>query len=405
MHPLLENQNYPNKNLCGAAVAFKLAWAIAQQLSGAKKVSPAFRDFLLNATSFAALGTIADVVPLLGENRALAKFGLQGLAHSQNIGIKAIIKAARLEGAKLDSTDIGFQLAPRLNAAGRMGHARLAAELFTGADENTADEIAKYLESQNNLRKKVEKDITAQAIEQLKSLKMDQPDCHGIVLAGENWHAGVIGIVASRIIDQFYRPTIIISIQQDKATGSCRSIEGFDITSALNACSKHLVRFGGHHMAAGITLELQNIENFRNAFCQYLKENLPPDQLIKKIHIDAEITIDQLTLDLLNTINKMAPFGRSNPTPLLMATNLKLIGPPRKMGKKSDHLQFTVAQKNDPDPISQPGRILRTVAFHKAKWEKKLLDADSFDLIFEPKINHFNGRTTVELIARDAKFH
>ncbi|MCH9022919.1 MAG: DHH family phosphoesterase, partial [Planctomycetes bacterium] len=123
VHPLLENQNYPNKNLCGAAVAFKLAWAIAQQLSGAKKVSPAFRDFLLNATSFAALGTIADVVPLLGENRALAKFGLQGLAHSQNIGIKAIIKAARLEGAKLDSTDIGFQLAPRLNAAGRMGHA------------------------------------------------------------------------------------------------------------------------------------------------------------------------------------------------------------------------------------------------------------------------------------------
>ncbi|MCP4707718.1 MAG: single-stranded-DNA-specific exonuclease RecJ, partial [Planctomycetes bacterium] len=220
VHPDLPGGEYPNKSLCGAGVAFKLAWALAQKFSGASKVTREFRDFLVSATGLAALGTIADVVPLQGENRILARFGLEGLAVSADTGIKALIAAAGLTGEKLDSFDVGFKLAPRLNAAGRMGHARLAVELFTRAGKERAKEIAQYLESQNRQRQKVEKNITADAIAQVTDLKMDNPNWRGIVAAGDQWHGGVIGIVASRIVDKFHRPTVVISLQDDKALGS-----------------------------------------------------------------------------------------------------------------------------------------------------------------------------------------
>jgi len=401
VHPDLPGGEYPNKSLCGAGVAFKLAWALAQKFSGASKVSQEFRDFLVSAMGLAALGTIADVVPLQGENRILARFGLEGLAASNDIGIKALIAAAGLTGAKLDSFDIGFKLAPRLNAAGRMGHARLAVELFTRAGAERAQEIARYLESQNRQRQKVEKNITVEAVAQVADLKMDDPQWRGIVAAGDQWHAGVIGIVASRIVDKFHRPTVVISQQDGKAMGSCRSIDGFDIFRALHACRDLLLEYGGHAMAAGLSLEPEKIETFRTAFNEHARQVLGEDDLKPTLEIDAEVTLSELTLKTVQLIERLGPFGPGNPKVMLVARDLRLVNPPRKMGAQGDHLQLTVAPRADQQAHLTPGGVIRAVAFGKARWEKKLLDAESFDLAFQPVINHFNGDTTVEMIVKD----
>ena len=403
VHPNLPGGEYPNKSLCGAGVALKLAWALAQKFSGAQKVSPEFREFLIFATSLAALGTIADVVPLQGENRVLARFGLKGLAASKDTGIRALIKAAGLTGARLDSFDIGFKLAPRLNAAGRMGHARLAVELFTRASAERAREIAQYLESQNRQRQKVEKDIAAEALQQVADLGMDGPDWRGVVTAAEGWHGGVIGIVASRIVDKFRRPTIVISLQDDKAMGSCRSIEGFDICRALEACREHLQEFGGHAMAAGLSLEPGKIEAFREAFNDYACRHLSEDDLIPTLKIDAEISLSELDLKTVEMIERLGPFGAGNPKVMLKARGLRLMSAPRRIGSQGNHLQLTVAAGDDPQAHLRPGGVIRAVAFGKASWEKKLLDAETFDLVFEPVINHFNSNTTVEMITRDIR--
>ncbi|MFC1783637.1 DHH family phosphoesterase, partial [Planctomycetota bacterium] len=321
-------------------------------------VSPEFREFLISATGLAALGTIADVVPLQGENRVLARFGLEGLAASKDTGIRALIEAAGLTGARLDSFDIGFKLAPRLNAAGRMGHARLAVELFTRASAERAREIAQYLESQNRQRQKVEKDIVTEALQQVTDLGMDGPDWRGIVTAAEGWHGGVIGIVASRIVDKFRRPTIVISQQGDQAMGSCRSIEGFDIFRALQGCSEHLLEFGGHAMAAGLSLEPGKIEVFREAFNDYTSRHLSEDDLIPTLKIDAEISLSELDLKTVEMIERLGPFGAGNPKVMLKARDLRLMSAPRRIGSQGNHLQLTVAAGDDPQAHLRPGKLL-----------------------------------------------
>lgn len=401
VHPDLPGGDYPNKNLCGAAVAFKLAWALAQEFSGKRKVTAEFREFLLSATALAALGTIADVVPLTGENRTLAYFGLQGLAASEDTGIRALIEAAALTGARLDSFDIGYKLAPRLNAAGRMGHARLAVELFTKSSPERAREIAGYLESQNRQRQKVEKEITEAAMEQIRSLGMDNDDWRAIVVANEGWHAGVVGVVASRIVDRFHRPALVISIQQDKAMGSGRSVPGFDICGALKNCALHLAGFGGHAMAAGIQIAPEKIDDFRRAFNEYACRCLQVEDLKSSIDIDAEVSLSQLDYQTVRMIEQMGPFGEGNPKVHLVARDLCLVCPPRRIGQGSEHLQLTVIAKVDSNARSPAGAMLRAVAFGKGRWEKRLRYAESFDLVFQPVLNHFNDNTTVELIVED----
>ena len=404
VHPLVGTP-YANTDLCGAGVAFKLAWVLGQKLSGNTKVSPEFRTFLLSALSFCALGTIADVMPLKNENRILTRYGMKSLAVTQNIGIQALLEASGLTGEKINAEDIGFKLAPRLNAAGRMGHARLAIELFTKSPERRAVEIAKYLEEQNKMRQKVERDITKQAKEQVIHLGMNDANYFGIAIAGESWHPGVIGIVASRIKDEFHRPTIIMAIQDGKAVGSCRSITGFTITEALNACSDHLIKFGGHAMAAGLTIALDKIESFQIAFNNYCKENLTSETLAPALKIDTCISVSDLNLDLLKAVNQLAPFGAGNPSVKFVTKRLKLVGTPRTMGKRGEHLSMQVADSAIESPEFVKGGIIRAIAFSKASWEKKLIDCKNFDLVFQPKLNTFNGNTTVEMLAIDIKFN
>ncbi len=401
VHPDLPGSSYGNKDLCGAGVAFKLAWGLAQSLSPSQRVEADFREFLVSATGLAALGTVADVSPLTGENRSLAYHGLAGLEASTNVGIRALIEAAGLGGAKLDSFDIGFKLAPRLNAAGRMGHARLAVELFTRSGPARAQEIASYLETQNRQRQKVEKELTATAMEQVKALGMDKEGWRGIVVAGEQWHGGVIGIVASRLVDRYYRPTVVISRQAGESMGSCRSIEGFDMCEALGACKEHLSSFGGHTMAAGLRLESKQIEAFREAFNCEARARLDEESLQRCIDVDAEVALADLSRAAVEVIERLGPFGAGNPKVRLAARRLCLAGPCRRMGQRGDHLQFLVAGKDDTTAHLRPGGVLRAVAFGKAKWEKVLADADHFDVVFQPVINRFKGNTTVEMIVED----
>ncbi len=401
IHPNLPGQDYPNRNLCGAGVAFKLAWGLAQEFSGAQKVSADFRDYLLNVTALVSLGTIADVVPLQGENRVLTVFGMEALINSLDQGIMAIMKAAGLQKGKLLSSDIAYRLAPRLNAAGRMGHARLAVELLTKSSDKRSAEIANYLESQNRQRQKVEKRITAEALEQVKVLGMNKKNWRGIVVAGENWHGGVIGIVASRVVEKYQRPTVVISLQGEKAMGSCRSVPGFDIYRALTNCESCLQTFGGHAMAAGINIDPNQIDLFREAFNRYACENLTEQDLVSKIEADAEVKLQDLDVPTVERIERLGPFGSGNPEVKLIVRGLRLASPPRRMGQKADHLQLTVAAKEDPQAHMNAGAVMRAVAFNKVSWEKKLIDADSFDLLFEPVINRYNGSVTAEMMVHD----
>jgi single-stranded-DNA-specific exonuclease len=254
VHPVME-ESYPNQDSCGAMVAFKLAWALANEFNPGQKLSPDLREFMINATSLAAMGTIADVVDLRGENRILTSFGLKSLPQSNLSGLQALIETAGLTGQGLDSYHIGFRLAPMLNAAGRMGHARLAVELLTSDSSIRSIHIAEYLKDQNSQRQQLERKIFKEACEIINQRELNHPDNKSIVLAADNWHAGVIGIVASKIVDKYYRPTIMFNATDNIAQGSARSILGFDMLNAIVACSCHLNTFGGHKMAAGLTIE------------------------------------------------------------------------------------------------------------------------------------------------------
>ncbi|MHC4754015.1 MAG: single-stranded-DNA-specific exonuclease RecJ, partial [Planctomycetota bacterium] len=239
VHPALE-ESYPNQDSSGAMVAYKLGWAIANEFNPGQRLEPALRDFMINATTLAAMGTIADVVDLRGENRILTSYGLSSLPSCNLHGIRALIETAGLTGKGLDSFHIGFRLAPMLNAAGRMGHARLAVELLTTDSQMRSIRITDYLKGQNEQRRRCEQKIVKHACQIINDRHLNHPDRKTIVLAEDDWHTGVIGIVASRIIDKYYRPTIIINTSSGIAQGSGRSIEGFDILKAVKTCSKHL---------------------------------------------------------------------------------------------------------------------------------------------------------------------
>jgi single-stranded-DNA-specific exonuclease len=399
VHPRLPSDQpaYPNPHLCGAGVAFKLAWGIGQAINGAARVSDTFRTFLVEATALAALGTIADVVPLVGENRILAAFGLSGLKQSQLVGIKALIESAGLTGQKLDSYHVGFLLAPRLNACGRMGHAQLAVEMLTRADLPRAVEIATYLEQQNRERQAIEKQILAEALQQVADLKMDGDDCRAIVLAGAGWHAGVIGIVASRIVDRFNRPTIIIALNEDGVggqvgQGSGRSIIGFHLTKALDACADLLLGYGGHEMAAGLKMDAANLEAFRRRFCEYASSVLEPEQLVPELKLDSLADLAQVTTALVADLQRIGPFGMGNRKPLLVARGLELAAPPRRVGKTGDHLQLYVRQG---------ASSMKCIAFGYGSMFDQLRAGTRLDVAFEPTINEYNGSVSVELTVKD----
>jgi single-stranded-DNA-specific exonuclease len=394
VHPRLPGPGpaYPNPNLCGAGVALKLAWGIGQAALGASRVSESFREFLIEATALAALGTIADVVPLVGENRALAHFGLSGLQQSKLTGIRALIESAALTGKNLDTYDVGFLLAPRLNACGRLGHAALAVEMLTTAGETRAREIAIYLEAQNRARQTMERQIFDQALAQIESNRWAEDGHRALVLAAEGWHAGVIGIVASRIVDRFCRPTVMIALGNGQGQGSARSIPGFHLARALESCAAHLVAYGGHEMAAGLKIEAAHLDDFRRAFCRVADALVTDEMLVPRLRVECVADLSQVTEGLIHDLQRLGPFGHGNRRPLLCIENATVAGPARRVGKTGDHLQLSVKQNR---------RTIRCIAFGAGDLIDRLAPDTAIRLAVEPSINEFNGRRNVELAVKD----
>lgn len=389
--------NYENRDLCGAGVAYKLAWQFALEYTGCEqggKLPDAYRKLLLDLLALAALGTVADVMPLVGENRAITTFGLSRISHTPFIGLNALIDASKLRSEKIDSYHIGFVLGPRLNACGRMGHAKEAVELLTTAQGERATELAQYLHDVNDERKATERDITDQAKQMVLDLGYDQPDTRVIVLAHQDWHPGVVGIVASRLVEQFCRPVVLLCIDPESQTakGSARSVDALNLHDAIASCDQHLTTFGGHAMAAGLSLPVKHIDAFRNDLVQQVNAAIGEDDLVQHIRVDADIDLADCTTDVFRLIKSLAPFGRGNPKPRLMLTGLTLDRPAQQMGSAGKHLSMQLR-----DPNADAPRTIRAVAWNMGDRAQSLPAGSTIDVVFQPNINEWRGNTTPEL--------
>jgi single-stranded-DNA-specific exonuclease len=302
------------------------------------------------------------------------------------------MRAAELTKAKaLRAEDVAFRLAPRINAAGRLGHARLAVELLVTSDQRRAAELADYLNEQNANRQSIERRIYREAAE-LLSKRFDPATDRAIVLGRRGWHVGVIGIVAARLVDRFWRPVILVSLDGKVAQGSGRSIPGFDMYQALRACANSLVSFGGHQMAAGLRIEPEALPEFSESFQQVARERIGDEELAERIEIDAEVPLGDVNHKLVHYIEQLGPFGCGNPRPLLMAARVQVVGEPRKVGGGERHLQFR---------IGQHGVVLRAVAFGMAERAEELQRGRLYDVAFRPQINTFGGVNRVDLHVED----
>lgn len=394
VHPNLD-PNYPAQYSSGAAVAFKLAWAVVNRLKGGNTTPQHLRQFLINATIFAAMGTIADVVDLRGENRIISSFGLRAIADSKLPGIEALIAAAGIKGQAIDSFHMGYCLAPMLNAAGRMGHARLAVELLTSDNNLKAIRIAEYLKEQNKQRQQLEKKILKHATAMMTERGLNHPDRKTIVLASDDWHTGVIGIVAARLVDKFYKPTILFNISNGRSQGSARSIEGFDILQAITSCKDQLNTFGGHAMAAGLTIDAEKIDDFSQNFEKYAAVNWNDSEFVSKLEIDAVCSLKDLSVPAVRLFSSLGPFGRGNPAPVFAAKGVRLSASPKKVGANGDHLQLVVSDNS---------ASIRCIGFGMAHLEKKVLENEFFNIAFEAQLDNFYGNPSVQLVLSDIRF-
>jgi single-stranded-DNA-specific exonuclease len=344
----------------------------------------------------AAIGTLADVVPLVGENRVIAKLGLDLLTKGPHkVGLRALIDVCGLTGKTIDSYHIGFMLAPRVNAAGRMSTPDIAARLFLADDETLAEEVrqlALQLDGENVKRQEEEAEILAAA----KKIVQTDPDIGArsiLVVAGEGWHRGVIGIVASKLMDTFHRPAIVLSVEGDVAHGSCRSFSRFDMLGALERCAHLLMRFGGHKQAAGLTLDASRIRELRIAVNDVADETLGPDDLMPRLRIDGRLAFREITGGVAAGILSLAPFGAGNPRPVFAARGVEIVDGPRKL--KERHLKMS---------LKQEGRIFRAVAWRAAERHDFLAEHKAaLDVAFSLEQNYYNGNTYVELTLADLK--
>jgi len=386
---------YRNPHLCGAGVALKLAWQIARVATGSERVAGPYKTFLLDATCMAALGTIADVVPLVGENRALATFGLKGLVATRHPGLRALIDAAGLTGQRVGAYDVGFRLAPRLNAAGRMGHAAEAAELLVRHDRIDCGAVARALSAANDQRRKVERAVFDEAAERVAAAGLDSLDHRVIVLAKAGWHAGVIGIVASRIVGRFHRPAVLIALDGEVGSGSARSIAGYHIANGFSACAEHLIGHGGHAMAAGLKIAADKVDDFAAALAAHARDHIDEAMLTPAVRIDAEVSLGELSLPVVRQIESMAPFGAGNPAPMVAIRGVTLSSPAKRMGRGGNTLGLLLAD----------GRSrVRCVGFGLGAAADRMAGVRTVDVVGEPGINRYNGRESVQLVLKDIQW-
>lgn len=377
---------YPFKELSGCGVGFKLIQAFCIQNNMPEHQAFEFLDLV-------SVSIAADIVPVTGENRILAFYGLEKINFNPRPGIKALLDSAGLKG-KITISNLVFQLGPRINAAGRIDHAHLAVKLLASINEEEAAIIATQVSEKNNRRKDFDQNITAEAISRINSdeaLKIAK----STVLYQEGWHKGVIGIVASRCIEQFHRPTIILTESNGKATGSARSVNGFDIHAAIESCAEFLSQFGGHTHAAGLTMPIENIAAFTEKFNSVVTSTITEEQLQAKIYIDSYVELDQINQRFYNILAQMDPFGPGNMQPVFAAKNLELCENVRILKEK--HLKIVVKDRNG-------NQNLQAIGFGMAHFREELEASENFELAFTIQENEYNGYKSLQLYLKDIRF-
>jgi single-stranded-DNA-specific exonuclease len=386
INPKRHDCTYPDKNLAGVGVALKLVQALCRR-AGRTGWLPAF-------VKIAAIGTLADVVPLVGENRVIAKLGLAMLTTGPHkIGLRALLESCGLAGKEIDSYHIGFVIGPRVNAAGRMSTPDIAARLLLAADETMADEaraLADQLNAENLRRQKEEADIVAQARRTVDT-DLDVGSRTVIVVGGEGWHRGVIGIVASKLVDALNRPAVVLSIDGDVAHGSCRSIPSFDMLSALESCSDVLTKFGGHRQAAGLTLEASRVRELRGRINEYADRYLQPDDLRPRLWIDGTLAFRSITPQVASELSALAPFGAGNSCPVFRTSGVEVVDGPRLV--KDRHLKMALRQE---------GRVMRGIAWRAADREAFVSQYRAgIDLAYSLEQDTWNGERYLQLSVAD----
>lgn len=386
LDPKREDCHYPYDELCGCGIGFKLVQAIAQKRSVPRTMIEPLLDLV-------AVSIAADLVPITGENRVLAFYGLKQINSSPRPGFRAMLKLANTKRS-VTISDIVFIFAPRINAAGRIDHGRVAVELLTSSDEATADAAAEAVNKNNSDRRDLDKIITQQALEQVFS-HPDFAKKKSTVVFNPDWHKGVVGIVASRLIEKRYRPTIVLTESNGKVTGSARSVKDFDIYEAIEACSDLLLQFGGHKYAAGLTMEPENVNQFIEKFESVVSESITAMQLIPEIDIDLELPIEQIDGKLLNVIKQFAPFGPGNMNPVFRANRVCDRGWARVVGE--NHLKFDLINP------SYPNLIFPAIGFGLGHFLPKLANRNEFDICYTIEENEWNGKVSLQLNVRDMR--
>ena len=385
VNPARADSIYPNPGLCGTGVAFKLC----QMLARAHGVPD---DELFASLDLVALATVADLVPLVGENRVLVRYGLRALAATESVGLRALLERTRLMGKRLDAGKIGYVLAPRINAVGRMGAASTALELLLTEDPDQAARLADVLEEENRTRQEEDRRTLAEALDLLAS-DFDPDRDFGVVLGADGWHPGVIGIVASRVVERVHRPTVMVAWSGEEGRGSARSISGFHLYDAIDACSHHLTRFGGHKQAAGMDLPRSAFGAFREAFNAEARTRLEGVKPRPSVRADLEVDLGDVTRDLAHYMQYVGPFGMGNPRPVFVARNVELTGPPGVV--KDEHLKLK---------LRQGGARLEAIGFRLSqRVPPASLGLGPVDIVFQVDEREFRGRMSLQAKLLDVR--
>ena len=385
LDPKRDDCHYPYDELCGCGVGFKLVQALASQHKQTIEDLLPYLDLVATAIA-------ADIVPMTGENRILAYYGLEQINTNPRAGIKAIIHQIKKD--ILNITDVVFIIAPRINAAGRMKHGSYAVELLTEENFETARQMAAEIEIFNTDRRNLDALITNEALVQIEDQK-EESNATTVVYQAD-WHKGVIGIVASRLIETYYRPTLVFTKNNNKLAASARSVSGFDVYNALDACSMFIEQFGGHKYAAGLTLLEENYENFKQKFEEVVKETIPDELLHPEIKIDQEIELSEITPKFYRVLKLFGPFGPKNMKPVFKATGLKDTGYSRKVGSDESHLKLNIITKDGNTKFDGIG-------FGLGEWHEKIKNGNLFNIVFTIDENYWNGNTTLQLNVKDIK--
>ena len=402
VHPRIPGSEYPNGNLCGAGVSFKLAWQTARLVSGSDRLPEYYRNLFIDLTALVAMGTIADIMPLTDENRTLVAYGLKQLERTTESGLRSLVDSSKVK-FPLRAGHVSYHVAPRINAAGRLGIGKRAFDLLVSKDYEKAVVLAKELESENDIRREIEAELTDNAFAQVRHIYGDKPTMAGIVVADENWHEGVVGIVASRVAETFHKPSLVLSVLEDgeSVKGSGRAALGVDMKLALDDCGDLLDKYGGHEAAVGLSMKRENLEDFRTRFAMAVARQLgydtPEIDAIDELKIDSEINLRDLGYDFLKNLEKLEPFGMGNKKPIFSAT-VKLAGEPILMGKQKNHLSFSVEQDE---------KVFKAVMWKRGDLFTAISDfaslpiPHSFRIAFRPEFNNFRGKTSIQLNAID----